>query len=132
MKHWHFLAAGTLLAGLVAVVLTILPRTPATQVNQTAEYTVRLGVDADGVGERIVTVELTPTSATSAAIDRVAIVPTMPLDGMATPSVTAQPTAPGRYVAAGVQCSMAGVWDLAVRIGAGGKEETTHFTVTMR
>jgi len=133
MKFWRFIAAGTLLACLIVLGLTVvIPHTPATQVNQTADYTVRFGVDATSLGDRTVTVDLTPTNAASSAIDQVVIVPTMPLDGMASQNVIAQPTTPGRYVATGVQLSMTAVWDLAVQIRAGGKEETAHFTVTIR
>lgn len=132
MKYWRFIMAGTLLACLVVLGLTgVVTHAPATQVNQTADYTVRFAVDATSVGDRRVTVDLTPTGAASPVVDQVLIVPTMPLDGMATENITAQPTVPGRYVAAGVRCSMAGIWDLAVQISAGGKEETTHFSVTV-
>ncbi len=133
MKFWRFIAAGTLFACLFVLgLMGVIPHAPAAQINQTADYTVRFTVDATGPGDRIVTVDLTPTGATSSAIDRVVIVPTMPLDGMAAAIIPARPTTPGRYVATGVQCAMAGVWNLAVEISAGGKEETTHFTVTLQ
>lgn len=133
MKYWRFIAAGTLLACLVVLGLTmVIPHAPTTQVKQTADYTVRLGVDVASLGNRTVTVDLTPTGTASPVIDRVVIVPTMPLDGMATENIIALPTAPGHYVATGVQLSMTGVWDPAVQISAGGEEETAHFTVTVR
>ncbi len=136
MKSWRLVVAATLFAGLVVLGLTVvIPHAPATQINQTADYTVRLAVDATGLGNRTVTVDLAPTGAaspTSTVIDRVVIVPTMPLDGMASENIIAQQTMPGHYVATGVQFSMAGIWDPAVQIRAGGKEEVAHFTVTVR
>jgi len=136
MKSWRLVVAGALLACLVVLGLTVvIPHAPATQVNQTADYTVRLAVDATSLGSRTITVDLAPAGAaspTSTVIYRVVIIPTMPRDGMASENIIAQQTTPGHYVATRVQCTMAGVWDFAVQISTGGKEETAHFTMTMQ
>ncbi len=48
--------------------------------------------------------------------------------GMASPEITAQMVAPGRYEAKGELFNMLGTWELDVRVGAGGAEETAIFT----
>ena len=57
----------------------------------------------------------------------VVVAPTMKSMGMASPEVTAQQIAPGRYRVEGITLSMAGDWELDVRVAANGSEDAATF-----
>jgi hypothetical protein len=100
-----------------------------TQTTQTEHYTVQLGLDGVGFGQREATVEIHDASGSPVSADVVAVAPVMLQMGMAAPEAPARQIAPGRYQASGEFFSMIGEWEINVRISAGGSEEVATFKV---
>jgi hypothetical protein len=98
-----------------------------TQTAQTERYTVALTLDSAGFGERTATIAVNDRSGQPAAIDQVVLAPVMEAMGMASPELTAQPTAPGRYQIKGEFFSMIGEWQVNVRLSAAGKDDLAQF-----
>lgn len=87
----------------------------------TGPYRLRLLVETPRVGARDVMVEVI-----GAPIDRLVVAPTMTGAGHAhaTPPTTAVATVDGRYVAYGVEFSMAGRWEISLLAhGPGGRAD---------
>jgi hypothetical protein len=100
---------------------------PPPQTAQTARYTLQLSVEDARLGDAAATVEVRDPGGQPAQVDGVVIAPTMRSMGMASPEVTAQQVAPGRFRAEGITFSMLGDWELDVRVSAEGSEDTATF-----
>jgi hypothetical protein len=100
-----------------------------TQTTQTERYTVKLGLDGVGFGQREATVEIQDASGSPVSAVVVVVAPVMRQMGMAAPEAPARQVAPGRYQASGEFFSMIGEWEVDVRISAGGSEEVATFKV---
>jgi hypothetical protein len=98
-----------------------------TQTVQTERYTVALTLDSASFGERTATIAVNDRSGQPAAVDQVVLAPVMVSMGMASPELTAQPTAPGRYQIKGEFFSMIGEWQVNVRVSAAGKDDLAQF-----
>jgi hypothetical protein len=104
--------------------------TGITQESQTEHYNVRLTLDGAGFGERTMTIEVSDKAGGArVSADLVVLAPVMRDMGMASPEITAQMQAPGRYEAKGELFNMLGTWELDVRISAGGADETAIFKI---
>jgi hypothetical protein len=84
-------------------------------------------LDSASFGERTATIAVNDRSGQPAAVDQVVLAPVMPSMGMASPELTAQPTAPGRYQIKGEFFSMIGEWQVNVRVSAAGKDDMARF-----
>ena len=94
--------------------LLLWPRPPAV-VDLTARagpHQVRLLIETSAVGARDVVVDV----AAPRSVERLVVAPTMVEMGHAVAPVPAIPTAPGRFLAPGVEFFMAGRWDVAVTV----------------
>jgi len=98
-----------------------------TQTAQTDRYTVAVTLDSARFGERTATIAVNDRSGQPAVVDQVVLAPVMEAMGMASPELTALPTAPGRYQAKGEFFSMIGEWQVNVRISAAGKDDLVRF-----
>jgi hypothetical protein len=98
-----------------------------TQTAQTERYTIEMTLDSASFGERTATIAVNDRSGQPAAVDQVVLAPVMPSMGMASPELTAQPTAPGRYQIKGEFFSMIGEWQVNVRVSAAGKDDMARF-----
>jgi hypothetical protein len=98
-----------------------------TQTAQTERYNVALTLDSASFGERTATIAVNDRSGQPAAVDQVVLAPVMEAMGMASPELTAQPTAPGRYQIKGEFFSMIGEWQVNVRVNAAGKDDLAQF-----
>ena len=98
-----------------------------TQTAQTARYNIEITLDGASFGERTATIMVNDRSGQPAAVDQVVLAPVMVSMGMASPEMTAQPTAPGRYQVKGDFFSMIGEWQMNVRVSAAGKDDMAHF-----
>jgi hypothetical protein len=114
---------------LVLVLLAACGASGVTQTTQTEHYTVQLGLDGVGFGERQATVEIRDASGSPVSADVVVVAPVMRQMGMASPEAPARQVAPGRYQASGEFFSMIGEWEIDVRINAGGSEEVATFKI---
>jgi YtkA-like len=124
----RMLSGRWLLAIAVVLALAACGGSGITQTNQTQHYKVQLTLDGTGFGERTATVDVTDLAGQPVAADQVVLAPVMRQMGMLSPEMTAQQVAPGRYQAKGEFFSMAGAWEVDVRISAGGQEEVSSFT----
>jgi hypothetical protein len=111
----------------LALVLIGCGASRSTQTVQTAHYQVQLTLDGTGFGERTATIEVHDRAGEPVVADEVVLAPVMRQMGMASPEVTAQPVAPGRYQATGAFFSMAGAWQIDVRIQANSTQEVATF-----
>ncbi|MFO7169854.1 MAG: FixH family protein [Chloroflexota bacterium] len=102
---------------------------PAPQTAETDSYRVTLRLEGESIQERTATIEVFDRAGQPVTAERVVIAPVMRDMGMASPEVLAQPDGPGRYVARGEFFSMLGIWELDVRVTAGGFQETATFRV---
>jgi hypothetical protein len=98
-----------------------------TQTTQTERYTVAITLDSASFGERTATITVNDRAGQPAAVDQVVIAPVMEAMGMASPELTAQPSAPGRYHVTGEFFSMIGEWEVDVRVSAAGKDDLARF-----
>jgi hypothetical protein len=98
-----------------------------TQTTQTERYTVAITLDSASFGERTATIAVSDRSGQPAAVDQVVVAPIMEAMGMASPELTAQPSAPGRYQVKGEFFSMIGEWEVDVRVSAAGKDDLARF-----
>jgi YtkA-like len=98
-----------------------------TQTAQTERYTIEIMLDSASFGERTATIMVNDRSGQPAAVDQVVLAPVMVSMGMASPEITAQPSAPGRYQVKGDFFSMIGEWQMNVRVSAAGKDDMAHF-----
>jgi hypothetical protein len=98
-----------------------------TQSAQTERYIIEMTLDSASFGERTATIAVTDRAGEPAVVDQVVLAPVMEQMGMASPELTAQPSAPGRYQAKGEFFSMLGEWQVDVRVSAGGKDDTARF-----
>ena len=121
--------ARCLLAILVVLALTACGSIGITQTNRTEHYTVQRTLDGTGFGERTATVAVSDLAGQPVAADQVVLAPVMRQMGMASPEVTAQAVAPGRYQAKGEFFSMIGAWEVDVRVSVKGQEEDSSFTI---
>ncbi len=101
------------------------------QTVQTARYRVQLRVEESRVGNAAATIEVRDVAGQPVAVEDVVVAPTMKSMGMASPEVTAQQIVPGRYHAEGITLSMAGDWELDVRVAANGSEDTATFILAV-
>jgi hypothetical protein len=92
-------------------------------------YLVRLTGGSPKVGISPVTVEITGDGGQSPTPDSVAFEPGMPQMGHATTPVVAADQGRGRY-RADVELSMAGQWEITVRIAAGSQVHEAVLSVT--
>jgi len=92
-------------------------------------YHVELSLDGVGSGERTASLELRDKAGQPVDADPVVLLPVMRSMGMASPEISAVRVAPGRYEARGEIFTMAGDWEIDVRLGSGGDEETVSFKV---
>jgi hypothetical protein len=97
-----------------------------TQTAQTERYSVQLSLDQAMAGKRTATLTVNDSGGQPVEAE-VVVAPVMREMGMASPEVTAQPLGAGRYRAADIEFSMAGEWELDVRISAAGSDDTTSF-----
>jgi hypothetical protein len=121
------LLARACLIAVLALVLMGCGASSSTQTVQTEHYQVQLTLDGTGFGERTATIEVRDRAGEPVVADQVVIAPVMRQMGMASPEVTAQPVAPGRYQAKGEFFSMTGEWQIDVRIQVNGNEELATF-----
>lgn len=121
-----------LLLLLVSLSLVACGQGPITQTNKTERYTVTMTIDRAQVGPRTVTIAVSDPAGAPADVELVVLAPVMTEMGMAEPELTAARVAPGRYEVRGEPFSMLGIWELNVRISAGGAEETTTFLVEVK
>ena len=98
-----------------------------TQTAQTARYNIEITLDGASFGERTATIMVNDRSGQPAAVDQVVLAPVMVSMGMASPEMTAQATAPGRYQLKGEFFSMIGEWQVNVRVSAAGKDDMARF-----
>ena len=92
-------------------------------------YLVQLTGESPKVGISPVTVEITGNGGQPPTPDSVTFEPAMTQMGHATTPVAALPQGDGRY-RADVDLSMAGQWDITVRIAASGQMHETVLSVT--
>ena len=92
-------------------------------------YRVQLTSESPKVGISPVTVEITGNGGQPPPPDSVIFEPAMPQMGHATTPVTAAAQGDGRY-RADVDLSMAGQWDITVRIAASGQVHEAVLSVT--
>jgi nitrogen fixation protein FixH len=92
-------------------------------------YRVQLTGESPKVGISPVTVEITGNGGQPPAPDSVTFEPAMPQMGHATTPVAAVAQGDGRY-RADVNLSMAGQWDITVRIAASGQVQEAVLSVT--
>jgi nitrogen fixation protein FixH len=92
-------------------------------------YLVRLTGEATQVGVIPVTVEITGNGGQPPTPDSVTFEPAMPQMGHATTPVAAAAQGDGRY-RADVDLSMAGQWEITVRIAASGQVQEAVLSVT--
>jgi hypothetical protein len=92
-------------------------------------YLVQLTGESPKVGISPVTVEITGNEGRPPTPDSVTFEPAMPQMGHATTPVAAVAQGDGRY-RADVDLSMAGQWDITVRIAAGGQVHEAVLSVT--
>ena len=92
-------------------------------------YLVRLTGESPHVGISPVTVEITGDGGQPPTPEAVLFEPAMPRMGHATPPVAAADQGGGRY-RADVDLSMAGQWEITVRIVAGGQVQEAVLSVT--
>ena len=118
-----------LLAALMLVTLAGCGGSGITETSRTEHYNVQLSLDGAGFGERTATIDVSDLSGKPVSADQVVLSSVMQQMGMASPEVTAQPVAPGRYQARGEFFSMVGEWNVAVRVSAGGTVETASFKI---
>jgi hypothetical protein len=98
-----------------------------TQTAQTERYSVAITLDSASFGERTATIVVNDRAGQPAAVDQVVIAPVMESMGMASPELTAQSSAPGRYQVKGEFFSMIGEWEVDVRVSAAGKDDRARF-----
>ena len=98
-----------------------------TQTAETERYTIAITLDSASFGERTATIAVDARSGQPAAVDQVVLAPVMESMGMASPELTAQPIAPGRYQVKGEFFSMVGEWQVNVRVSAAGKDDMSRF-----
>jgi YtkA-like len=103
-----------------------------TQTNRTERYSVQMTLDRAQVGPRIITIAVNDSSGAPATVDQVVVAPVMSDMGMAEPEMVAAQVGPGRYEIRDEPFSMLGIWELTVRITAGGQEDTTMFSVEVK
>jgi nitrogen fixation protein FixH len=115
-----------------AMVLLAACGAPAWQSAETDRYTIRFQLEGSGVGNRTALIELRDRAGQPVAAESVVVAPVMNDMGMASPEVTAQPDGSGRYRGNNTLISMLGVWELAVRVRAGGAEDVATFRVEVR
>lgn len=92
-------------------------------------YRVQLSSEPPKIGITPITVEISGIAVRTPTPDVVTLEPAMPQMGHATPPVTAIAQGDGRY-RADVDLSMAGQWDITVRIAAGGQVHEAVLNVT--
>lgn len=92
-------------------------------------YLVRLTGESPKVGITPITVEITGNGDRPPTPDSVTFEPAMPQMGHAAPPVTAVAQGDGRY-RADVELSMAGQWDITVRIATSGEVREAILSVT--
>ena len=92
-------------------------------------YLIRLTGESPKVGINPVTVEITGNGGQPPAPDSVTFEPGMPQMGHATTPVAAVPQGDGRY-RADVDLSMAGQWEITVRVAASGQSQEAVLSVT--
>jgi YtkA-like protein len=98
-----------------------------TQTAQTERYNIEITLDSASFGERTATIVVKDRSGQPAAVDQVVLASVMESMGMASPELTAQPTAPGRYQIKGEFFSMIGEWHVDVRVSAAGRDDIARF-----
>lgn len=92
-------------------------------------YRVRLAGEPPTIGVTPITVEISGIATRTPTPDAVTLEPAMPQMGHATSPVAAITQGDGRY-RADVDLSMAGQWDITVRIAAGGQVHEAVLSVT--
>ncbi len=88
-----------------------------------------MSLDGTNFGEHTATIDVSDLAGKPVAADKVVISPLMQQMGMASPELTAQPIAPGRYQAKGEFFAMEGEWRVGVRVSAGGADEVADFKI---
>ncbi|MFC4535000.1 hypothetical protein [Sphaerisporangium dianthi] len=108
-----------LAAAIVALVVAGRSRSGPVRLRATgAHYSVTVTLDEPAVHPVAAEVRVEPGTAGSVWLSAV-----MPAMGHATPEITARRQGPGRFTATGRLFTMAGVWELSVRVrGAAGEE----------
>ncbi len=91
-----------------------------------------MSLDGQTVGTRIISITVTDKNGSPAIVDSIIAVPVMHEMGMVSPEMTATALGNGRYEIKGEPFTMLGVWEVALRISAGGKEDTTSFQVEIK
>src|SRR5215210_5858093 len=126
-RHSSFVILSLVILSLVLLFTLAACGSGITQTAQTERYTVAITLDSAGFGERTATIAVNDRAGQPAAVDQVVLAPVMEAMGMASPELTAQPTAPGRYQIKGDFFSMIGEWQVNVRISAAGKDDLAQF-----
>ena len=132
MSRQRFVAIAVIAAAVVAAGIWLLwPKSmedsaaPATA----GPYLVKLIGESPKVGTSPVTVEITGNGGQPSTPDSVTFEPAMPQMGHATTPVAAAAQGDGRY-RADVDLSMAGQWEITVRIAASGQVQEAVLSVT--
>jgi hypothetical protein len=105
------------------------PNDSTTSAATAGPYLVRLGADRPKVGVSPLTVEVSGNDGKAPPPDSVTLEPAMPQMGHATTPVVATEESSGRY-RADVDLSMAGQWEITVRIAAAGHVHQSVLSVT--
>src|SRR5258706_12274296 len=116
-------SAWALTLALLLALLAACGGTGFTQTARTEHYMVQLNLDGVGFGRREATIELHDAAGNPVAADQAVLTSVMHQMGMVAPETAAQSIAPGRYQATGESFSMAGEWQLDVRVAVGGAVE---------
>lgn len=131
MSRQHFVAIAAIAAAVVAGIWLLWPKsTEDGAASATAgPYLVDLIGESPKVGISPVTVEITGNGGQPPTPDSVTFEPAMPQMGHATTPVVATALGEGRYRAA-VDLSMAGQWEITVRIAASSQVHEAVLSVT--
>lgn len=105
------------------------PNVATTSAATAGPYLVRLGADRPQVGVSPLTVEVSGNGGQAPPPDSVTFEPAMPQMGHATRPVVATEESNGQY-RADVDLSMAGQWEITVRIATAGKVHEAVLSVT--
>jgi hypothetical protein len=97
----------------------------------TDRYRITFTIDQPATGVQRAIVELTGADGAPVSVDSVVLAPVMRDMGHVTPEITLAEIAPGRYEGDVELFSMTGAWEIEMRIGAGGIEETATFRVVV-
>jgi hypothetical protein len=108
--RWGVAVAALAVVAALALLFWPRPPDPVDVAGQAGAHQVRLLIGTPAVGIQDLTLDVT------GAVERLVVAPTMVEMGHASAPVTAEPAAPGRFQASGVEFFMPGRWDVTVTV----------------